>query len=139
MRDFDQARAERIAGREERWAEKDRSFTIGGEQFRYRLSIPFRVPAMIASVTVATEDSSLIRAIDEALPQMIEPDEGWEEKWERAKDVMEYVDAQQLCFWIISELTERPTEASVPSGNGRTPTGENSTEASSSEAEASAA
>lgn len=145
MKNFDEERDARQAARAEKFADRDRSFILGGETFRYRLFIPFSVPASIAGVGRATSDASLIHAVNQAVPLIIEPepDEDGNDlalrKWERAQKVVEYEDVLSMCFWIIAELSDRPTEASTPSGNGRERTGGNSTELFSSEAEASAA
>lgn len=133
MKDFDAARELRQHGRAERFAGRDRTFLLGGETFTYRIFVPFSVIASIASA--GGSGWSVMAAIDAGIPELIETGDGYEdalERWERAKKTVEWLDVQAAVFWIVEELSERPTEAPRPSGNGRESTGTSSTDDSSS-------
>lgn len=135
MRDFDLEREDRIRDREARWAEEgvDRSFKLGGEIFEYPNMVPASVVVKLATVTSDATGPQVVRMIAEALPQLIVPDDDAIARLEHVKHHVEFEDIQNACFWIVGELTGRPTQAPAPSGPGRETTGTSSTEPSSSD------
>jgi hypothetical protein len=140
MKDFDSERLERIAEREQRFEreERDRSFLLGGEVFQYRLVVPFSAVEAIYSVSSDSGLGSIVDRVNTALHELVEPeeDDAAFARLERVKHVVELIDLQDVVFWVLSEISRRPTSAPSSSGDGRETTGENSTEPSSSEAEA---
>ena len=140
MEDFDARREERQRERKERFEGRDRTFKIGGEVFEYRLTLPFAVVDAIFGVGDDTAAGVVTERMDYALRHMIEPGESDEAfaRLDAIKADVEVIDVQEAVFWILGELSDRPTLVPTSSGNGHEPTGERSTEPSSSEAAESA-
>ena len=136
MKDFDEARRER--------EEKDRSFTIGGEEFIRR---PAVAPERILRFNQATGgevelgEQEWLDVYDETILAMIEP--GQEAKWQKVRDPelpnpLTLADLGALIRWLFEEMASRPTGPSSDSSDGRDSTGTTSKVGSSSPAEAGA-
>jgi hypothetical protein len=129
-KDFDTDRIHR--------AERDRSFTIGGETFTYRASIP---PEDLAEWNEAVSgekelgERGWITLYDDTILRLLEP--GQDEKWRAARSdetlPLNLGDMRGLMEWLLAEQSGRPTGQSSASTNGGGTTGTSSTEPSSSE------
>jgi len=129
MRDFDKERTERHGERER--ALGDRDITFGGEVFRYESNVSYDVLRRLTS-DVPLQGEAYITAIENSVLDLIE-DEGDAHKrflklCKRKKDPVTFDDLQTLCTALVELAFSRPTEASLPSGDGRETTGTTSTE-----------
>lgn len=137
-RDFDSERRT--------WNQDERTFTIGGETFVGRENIRPDVIADFEDVTVNSgtgERASLrelIAATDRAILEMIEGGDDEADGSARTRylalraDPSGLVSLDQLsgvAQWLVEQHTNRPTEPSPSSGNGRDGTGTTSTVTSS--------
>ncbi len=134
MRNFDSEREQRHAEREK--ALGDRSFTFGSEVFAYSSNVSYDVLRRLTS-DVPLQGEAYITAIENSVLDLIE-DEGDAHKrflklCKRKKDPVTFDDLQTLCTALVELAFSRPTEASLPSGDGREITGTTSTEPTSSE------
>jgi hypothetical protein len=130
LKDFDVIRAERVNA--------DRSFRLGGEEFKFR-------PSVAAGVRVAFEDEAaeattsraVLAAIDKYILNLLEP--GQEEKWAAVRDdsaefPVSFKDLEDVYQHIEAVLTGRPTERPSDSGGRPSQTGTGSRDGSSSQA-----
>jgi len=131
MKNFDEERQHR--------AERDRSFTIGGETFTYRASVaPEKMAAWNEAVTgeVSLGERKWLELYDETILGMLEP--GQEEKWASVRnpdlDVpINLRDLTDLMEWLLAEQSGRPTESPSDSSETAGETATDSTEHSSPE------
>ncbi len=130
MKDFDEARRER--------EERDRSFTIGGEQFVRRVAV---APEQILTWNKATagdiepNEEEWLALYDETILAMLEP--GQAEKWAQVRDPelanpLTTGDLTALVRWLFEEMTGRPTGPSSDSSAGQNSSATTSKDASSS-------
>lgn len=130
VKDFDEARRER--------EERDRSFTIGGEEFIRRVAVaPERIltwnKATAGDITPTEEE--WLALYDETILAMIEP--GQEEKWAKVRDPelpnpLTTGDLTALVRWLFESMVDRPTGQSSDSSPGRNGSETTSKEGSSS-------
>lgn len=130
MKNFDEKRKIR--------ADRDRSFTIGGESFVIKSGLRPEVMLPWESIGETTAASEVLVTIDQLVHEMIEPADDAHARYDalrqRDEDPVTLEDLQELIEWLIAEQTGRPTgqpSGSTPSAV-TTPTG--STESSSSPA-----
>lgn len=143
-RNFDEEREQRLGERRARWAEeeRDRSFVLGGEVFEYAEMVPASVVDLIAAAAEAATDTAYFRLILDAFPLVLElgaDPEATLERWQTARTKIEFRDVENAVFWVMGEISRRPTVAPSSSGERRGESGARSTETSSSEAEGSEA
>lgn len=105
MKDFDEARAERM--------QRDRSFKIGGETFTRRLAV--RPEAMEEFARMRRDEAELagFEIFDRTFYAFVEPEghERWKQLREREDDPLNYADIMEVCGWLVAEETGRPTRA----------------------------
>lgn len=134
MRDFDAERHERHAEREKLLG--DRQFQFGGETFAFAANVSYDVLRKLTS-EVPLQGEAYINAIEDSVLDLIEDEGDSRERFlalcKRTADPITFEDLQKLSSALVEEAFKRPTEASLPSGDGREITGTDSTESSSSE------
>lgn len=126
MKDFDQKRKER--------AERDRSFTIGGETFEVRVGVRPEVLSIYDDITTETSAADTIKVIDEIITSMLVTADGerYQALRQREEDPITLEDLQDLMEWLLEKETDRtPTQPSSPSPVGPLPIAMPSTGASS--------
>jgi len=140
MRDFDQERKERHEERERLLG--DRSFQIGGEVFSYHANVSVDLLQRLTSDTPLL-GNEYIEAIKASCLEMIEDEGDSHERFlgllKRKKDPITLQDLQTVFQGLVEEAFKRPTQASLPSGDGDAETGASSTESPSTEQEPAAA
>lgn len=129
MKDFDSEWAERRLAR----ASEERTFVLGGETFTYRAEVSYLVLERIGGIG---DDSGngVIRDMEAAVIDMLE--DGQEERFlavaQRKENPITLAELNDLCQWLTEVQVNRPTEAPSLSTDGRSSTGTDSTESSSS-------
>lgn len=132
MRNFDEERAERYS--------RDTTFKIGGETFKFRIGMR---PELYAEITREYRESlgqvtpalEAIRIADHTIEGFLVDEEEinrWRALREREDDPITQWDMGQVIVFMLGEQMGRPTAAPSSTGNGRSETGQISTEPSSS-------
>lgn len=136
MKDYDKERQERHAEREKQLG--DRSFSFGGETFRFEANVSYDVLRNLTS-DVPLAGQAYIDAIEQNVLSLIEDDGDAHKRFlklcKRRKDPITFDDLQTLCTGLVEEAFKRPLEVSLPSTDGQQTTGTGSTESSSTEPE----
>lgn len=134
MQDFDVERQERHQERDRLLG--DRTFRFGGEEFVYASNVSYDVLRRLTS-DVPLQGEAYISAIEGSVLDLIEDESDAHKRFlkmcKRKKDPITFEDLQTLCTALVELAFSRPTEASLPSGDGREPTGVVSTESKSTE------
>lgn len=129
MRDFDKEIQERHAERERLLG--DRTFKLGGEVFSYHANVSVDLLQRLTSDTPLL-GNEYIEAIKASCLEMIEEDGDAHERFlallKRKTDPITLQDLQAVFQGLVEEAFRRPTEASLPSGDGDAATGPSSTE-----------
>ena len=129
--------------------ERDRTFVIGGGEFRYDIGLtPEEFNDRITPFTSLPDNArseTTLPAIDEAIRNLLSTDEDrerWMELRQRRASLDEAGspadlaitagDMREVFFFMLEEQTGRPTRAPSSSGGGRGNGGQRSTERSSS-------
>ena len=129
MKDFDVERAE---DREEAERERDMTFKLGGEVFRCRLA-SYKVLDELQRVGT-DENVSLLEGMEAAVMKMLIPEdrERFTAVINSDTDPVTVKDLNDVCIWLTEQQVRRPTEAPLLSTPGRSTTGTESTDSSSS-------
>jgi hypothetical protein len=132
MKDFDVERAKR------RLTEGDRMFILCGEEFVVRPAVKPETLLPFAGIDQDTDPLVALAAIDDLFKALVEPRNNSVARYEKIRkadddDVLNNEDLLDLAMWLIEVASGRtPTGSPSSSTLGDEPTGESSTESSSS-------
>lgn len=134
MRDYDEERAKRHAERDKLLG--DRQFKVGGEVFVYKANVSVDVLRRMTSSDVLS-GASYIDAIEQSCIDFIEDTDDAHDRFvalmKRTDDPITMEDLQAVFQGLVEDAFRRPTQASLPSGDGDAKTGLSSTESKSTE------
>lgn len=134
MIDYDKERLERHAERVKLLG--DRQFTLGGEKFVYKANVSYDVLRALTSEDDLS-GAAYIDAIETSCLALIEDSKDAHKRFlalsQRKEDPVTLEDLQAVFSGLVEEAFKRPTQAPLPSGDGRETTGANSKESLSSE------
>lgn len=99
---------------------KPKRFSVGGQKFQVRPYVSAEVLGEFGRREVANFDDTL-QAYDKLVKECLEPDNGkaWDKVRQEADPPLTIGAIEQIVFWLIEQVSGRPTEAPSSSRRGR--------------------